>query len=268
MPQHQGRKDCQYHGGNHNNRRIIPGKTGDEILHLRFLTAGILHQLQDLGNRGIIKFLCDLYPEQPAPVDTAADDIVTHAGLPWDRLPGKGRGIHHGIPKYHPAVQRNPLPGFYHDDIAHLHVIRVHLLKLSVLLYVGVFRTDVHKLRDGLPGAVHRITLEQFAHLIEQHDCHCLRIFPYSECAKGGYCHEKILIKNLAVLNVSECFVYNIPTNQHIGNQIYCQPAPDTWSCGQRTHMVRHSQRDIYNECSYDTEKHCLLFLCHNDFLS
>ena len=166
-------KDCEF-VGNHNYGRIIPGKTRDEVLHLRFLAAGILHQLQDLGNRGIIKFLCNLHPEQPASIDTAADDIITHSGLPWNRFTGKGRGVHHGITEYHLAVQGNPLPGFNHDDIAHLYVIRVHLLKLSVLLNVGVFRTDIHKLRDGLPGTVYCITLEQFAYLVKQHDCNCL----------------------------------------------------------------------------------------------
>ena len=70
----QGWKDCQDHSADGNNRRIVFGKFGDEVLNLRFLGACVFHQLKDLGNGGIIKLFGGADFQGTTSIDTAADD--------------------------------------------------------------------------------------------------------------------------------------------------------------------------------------------------
>ena len=68
--------------------------------------------------------------------------------------------------------------------------------------------------------------LERFSHLIKQHDRHSFRIFPHTKGAEGSHCHQEILIKHLAVADIPECLIYNVPSYKNIGNQIQGHLSP------------------------------------------
>ena len=44
--------------------------------------------------------------------------------------------------------------------------------------------------------------------------------------AEGSHCHQEILIKHLAVADIPECLIYNVPSYKNIGNQIQGHLSP------------------------------------------
>ena len=70
--QEQSQRRIHHTGG------IVFGKPGDKLLADGFLFAGILHQLQNFGNRGFLTGLCHRHPQQPRQVHAAADDVIAH----------------------------------------------------------------------------------------------------------------------------------------------------------------------------------------------
>ena len=102
--QEDRRHDCEKHGRDHYYGSIISGKTCDEVLHLGFFAAGIFHQLQNPGHCGVVEFLCDLYAEKPAAVDTAAYDLRALAHSAGNGFSCQSRGIYHGFTGNHTAV--------------------------------------------------------------------------------------------------------------------------------------------------------------------
>ena len=89
LPQKKRRQNRQQYGSDHYRRSIISGKPGNEVFHRRFFAAGIFHQFQDPGHRGIVKFLCDLYTQKTTSIDAAADHLVSGFCPSWNRFPCK-----------------------------------------------------------------------------------------------------------------------------------------------------------------------------------
>ena len=109
-------KDCQCQSSDRHDRRIVFCKPRNEILNLCLFRAGIFHQLQNSGNRRIIKFLRGTHLQSSASVDTAADDRITGYRPSRNRFTGKGGGIDHGFTFYDDPVKRNALSRLDHDD--------------------------------------------------------------------------------------------------------------------------------------------------------
>ena len=111
-------------------------------------------------------------------VDAAADDRLSRLDLPGQALTSQGAGVQGGAALDDLAVQGDLLAGLDHNDAAHGHLLRVHLLQAAVPLDIGIVRADVHQSADVLPALAHGIALEQLADLIEQHDRDGLGIVP------------------------------------------------------------------------------------------
>ena len=88
--QEQGQRRIHHTGG------IVFGKPGDKLLADGFLFAGILHQLQNFGNRGFLTGLCHRHPQQPRQVHAAADDVIAHTDASGQGFAGEGGGIQCG----------------------------------------------------------------------------------------------------------------------------------------------------------------------------
>ena len=91
-------------------RGIDPGKAGNKILGPGLAGAGVFHQFQNTGNRGLAKLFCRLDMQQAAEVHTAADDLIPRLHLSWQTLAGEGTGVQGRTPFRHHAVNGQLLP--------------------------------------------------------------------------------------------------------------------------------------------------------------
>ncbi len=89
----EGEKQSQQSGGDDHHGGVDPGELGDEVLSLGLFAAGVLHQVQDSGHRGLLKGLGDLDPQQAGQVDAAADDVAARIHLTGEGLTGEGGGV-------------------------------------------------------------------------------------------------------------------------------------------------------------------------------
>ena len=154
-------------------RGIVSGKARDEVFKSCFLTAGVLHQFQNLGNSGILIGLCHTYLERTVSVDTAADDIVTGSGLTRNGFSGERCSINKGFTFSDHTVQRNLFTGTDDDDAAYSDFIRIYLLDLSVFFKICIFRSDTHHFCNGLAGFADGVALEEFTDLVKEHNGKC-----------------------------------------------------------------------------------------------
>ena len=222
----QGREEGQGHGGQHHDGGIPPGKAGNEMLRLGLSAAGVLHQVQNSGDGGLLKGPGDLDLQQAGQVDAAGDHVVAGLDLPGEGLAGESGGIQGGAALQHHAVQGDALSGLDNDGVSHCHLLRVHLLQTILRLDVGVVGADVHEGGDGSPGPIHRVALEQLAHLIEQHDEDGLRVLSDGQGADGGQGHQEVFIKDLPVGDVAYRPPQHIPADHGVGHQKNGQPPP------------------------------------------
>ena len=225
-------QDGQGQGGETHSGGIHPGEPGDEVLRPRLAGGGVLHQVQDLGHRGLAEFPGGTDFQQPGHVDAAADDLVPLPDLPGQGLAGEGGGIQGGGALHHSAVDRNLLAGLDHNNGADGHLVRVYLLQLPVLFHVGVVRADVHQLTDVPAAPAYCIALEPLADLIEQHDGDGLGVIPaplvqgQGNGAHSGHGHQEVLVEHLAVLDALQGLSQDVVTCDQIGDQVQPKPHP------------------------------------------
>ena len=77
----------------------------------------------------------------------------------------------------------------------------------------------VHEFGNGFSRFVHRLILQEFSQLIEDHHSGCFRILLDRNSAHGGNRHQKLLVKDLAAQNVAYGRQNDIISGQKIGNQ-------------------------------------------------
>ena len=256
----------QRRGGDHHAGGVIPGKPGDEILTGGFLFAGVLHQVQNLGDGGFLAGLGHPHPQHAGLIHAAADDVVPYCYVPGDGLAGEGGGVQSGGALDYLAVQGYPLAGLYHDNRANGNVLRVYLLNFAVLPFqVGGVGTNVHQGGDGLPGLTHGIVLEQLAHLVEQHDEHGFGVFRCGEGTHGGQGHQEVFVEHLAVFDVADGLVQHIPADDGVGRQVAQggQQALLRQHAQGAQHFDHHQQR----RRNYDAPNHFFLFFAHGSSL-
>ncbi len=261
QPDHR-RQDRQRQRAVAHHRRVNAGELGDEILAAGFAGAGVLHQLQYLGHRGLAKGLRGPDLQHAGHVDAAADDLVALPGVPGQALAGQGAGVQGGAALGDDAVDGHLLARLHHNDGADGHLVRVHLHQLTVLLDVGVVRTDVHQRADVLPALAHRVALEQLADLIEQHHGDGLVVVAaflidgQRERTHRGHRHQEVLVEHPPVGDALSGLLQNVVADDQIRCQIQRQPQPpchrDDVQRGQ------HHRRDEY---AYE---HFLLFFRHS----
>ena len=76
----QAAAECECRGSAGDGGGVDAGKARDEVLGVRLLFAGILHELQDACDSGLAKGLGGAHADEARHVDTATDDIVAGLG--------------------------------------------------------------------------------------------------------------------------------------------------------------------------------------------
>ena len=266
----QRRQDGQRRGADDDHRRIVSREAGNEVLGTRFPGGGVFHQIQYFADRAFTENLCGPDAQHAAHVDAAADDLVT--GL--YALTGQGAGVQAGFPVFHDAVNRDFLPGFHRNDAAGFHFVRIHPDQLSVLLQIGIIRSDIHQFGNVPPAFAHGIALEQFADLVKQHYGDGLVIIAGFQQAddqgpNGGDGHEEVFVEHLAVQDPFEGFPQDIMSDDEVGHQVQ-QHAQETLQqaaflhSGKPREIFRKEMQDCQeNRRRTDANQHFFLFLGH-----
>ena len=208
------KRGAPHHCGRVDAREFRDGVLGFGLHHL-----GIFDQFQNLGDRRFPERLLHRNAQQTADIDAAADDRVARPDLAKRRFARKRHRVQLGTAFQHTAVKRNLFPGAHHDDLADLYFVRRERDLRAVALDRCRVGTDVHQRGNRLAASSHRDVLEQFAHLVEQHDKDRLGIFADNKRANGGNHHQKMLVKQLPVPEIEDCRPHNIPSDQKIRNQ-------------------------------------------------
>ena len=252
-PEDEGRDQEEGQGRDDHAGGIVMGEAGDEGLALGLAIAGVLHQLQDPGDGGLLAGLRHLDAEKPRLVDAAAEDLVPAVHVPGHGLAGESGGIQGGAALGDGAVQRHPLAGLHHDGLAHGHVLHVHLFDVTVPFHEGGVRPQVHQLADGGPGAVHGHILEELTGLVEEHDEDGLGVVPGAVGAHGGESHQEVLVKDLAVDDAKDGLAQHVVADDEEGDQV---EGPDgEGKLRQELHDQKQRRRDD------DAPQDLLLFL-------
>ena len=180
----------------------------------------MLHKLQYLCRCGFTEGLGGPYSQDSAEVHAAGKDIFSLADAAGNALSGKGYGIKAGSALKHGSVHRNLLSGADHDDFSNLNVFRMDGKDFAVPLDVCAVGTDVHKVRDGLPGAAFGNLLEEFSDLEEKHDEDglrelrlCTRHESDAKGAQGSDTHEEILAECLSVKKALRRLLERVPAH-------------------------------------------------------
>ena len=113
------------------------------------------------------------------------------------------------------------------NDAADGDIVRVDLDELAVALDVGVVGGDVHHAGDRLAALAHRIALEQFSYLVEQHDGAALGKLRLGlgeadggKSADGGDGHEERLVEGFAAPNVAPCLAQHVMAGDKVGDEV------------------------------------------------
>ena len=143
-----------------------------------------------------------------------------------DGLAGEGGGVQLRGALEDDAVDGHALAGLDHDDVAHGNLVGAHLRQAAIALHVGKVRRDVHHGGDGLAALAHGVGLEDFSHLVEEHDGRALGHVwlglgeeHHGKRADGGHRHEEVLVKDLAVANVAPGLLQDVVAGYGIGDE-------------------------------------------------
>ena len=236
---------------------VHAGKTGDEVLGAGLLHAGIFHEVEDLGDRGLAKFLAGAHLEQAGHVHTAADDLVAGLHIAGQALAGQGCGVQGRSALHDHAVDGHTFAGLDHDHGADFDIIGVHLFQLAVcVLDVGVVGADVHQAGDALAAFADGHALEQLTDLVKEDDGAALDIVAQRERAHGGNGHQEALVERLAVLDALERLAQDIPAHHEVRDEVEHQ-LHRGGECGQE--LQDHDQDD---RCD-DLIQHLFLLFGH-----
>ena len=216
----QRREHSQQHGADHDGRRVVTREFGNKVFRLCFFRTGIFYKIQNLGDGGFSKFLCNTYTQQAALIHTAADDVTACAHIPRQRFACERRCINSGISVQNYTVQWDAFSCFDNDGVTHRHVVRVNLFQFAVTFNIGVIGPDVHQSCNGLTRTPHRIALEQLTHLIKQHDLYRFGKFLQTKSANSCQCHQKIFIKYLPVSDIPYGFPHDVPPDDCVDRKI------------------------------------------------
>ena len=186
-------------------RCIIFCKFRNKVLWSWFSGCRFFYQFQYLGYRWFSELFCCTDLQHTCQIDTATDDLITCLRFSWNAFACQCTCIQCGCTCYNHTINRHFLSRLDNDHCSDLNFIRIHLLKLSILLYVCIIRTDIHQFTDIPTALSNCIALEKFTDLIKQHNSN--RFIKVSglliKCNRNrtdrSNCHQEILIKYLPV---------------------------------------------------------------------
>ena len=193
----------------------------------------MLYKLQYLCGGGFAEGLGRLHPQDSAQVYAAGKDLVSLADAAGNAFSRQRNRIQAGCAFNHGSVHGNLVSGTYDDDFPNLHIFRMYRQDFPVPLYVCNVRTDVHEVRNGLPGASLGHFFEEFSHLEEQHDEDRLRELGLcaghetdTQGSQGGDAHEEILTEGFTLQKALCGLLERIPAHNKIRYQKQQQILP------------------------------------------
>ena len=266
---HQRGEQCKGQGRVAYHRGIYPGETGDESLRMGLVRCTVLHEFQDLGNCRFAELLRRSHTQHAGHVDAPAQHLVAGFHLPGEGLAGEGSRIQGRLPFRHHTVDRHFFAGLHDYYRARLDIVGIHPLERAVFfLDIGIVGTDVHK-GGYVPAApAHRIALEEFPYLIEEHHRDGLQIISAlliqgeGESAQGGHHHQEVLVEDTLASHAQERLPQDIVTYDQIDSQIIQQAFADS---SERQHgNIREQGQHGRGHGGHDyADEHLLLFVVH-----
>ena len=127
----------------------LVGQLGDGGLG----TGGLVHQLNNLGEGGLVAHLVGPHLEITALVDGSADDLVSGLLVHGDALAGDGTLIQRAGAFQQHTVHRHTLACLDDQDVAFLHFFGGNDGFYTVPDHRSFFGGQIHQLIDGIRGA-------------------------------------------------------------------------------------------------------------------
>ena len=187
----------------------------------------VLHEVQDLGGGGFTEGLGRADAEDAGEIDTAGEDFILRVHGFRDGFARERHGVQGGVPFQDDAVHRHFLTGLNDNDFALLDGLGGHGFKFALALHMGRIRTDVHEVGNRLPAPAFGDSLEQFAHLEEQHHEHRLRelrLRPRQEAddKRPDRCdgHEEVLVQRFAMGQCLDGLFDGLPPHDEVRDEV------------------------------------------------
>ena len=214
--------------------------------------SAVFHQFEYLGHGGLTEFLRSAQMQHARHVHAPAQDLIANRHLPRERFSREGCGIERRAPFGHDPVDRHFLAGQDYYYRTRLHIVGVHAAQAAVsVLDIGIIGADVHEGGNAAAALAHRIALEEFTYLIEEHYGYRLQIIAAAlvkrqgKGAQGGDYHKEVLVEDPLVAYAQEGFAEDVVAYQDVDRQIIQEPvrhATKGQDAGIRQQSERHSK--------------------------
>ena len=197
------------------------------------MLGGVFHEVQDLGGGGFAEGLGGFHAEDAGEIDTARENLVLRVYGSRDGLARERHGVQGGVPLQDDTVHRHFLTGLNDNDFALLDGLGGHGFELALALHMGRIRADVHEMGNRLPAPAFGDSLEQFAHLEEQHHEHRLRelrLRPRQEAddKRPDRCdgHEEVLVQRFAMGQCLDRLLDGLPPHDEVRDEVNQKVSP------------------------------------------
>ena len=114
---------------------------------------GVLHQLDDLGQGGVLPHPVGPHPQKASLVDGSPGHLIPRDLIHRHAFPGEHAFIHRRFPGEHHSVGGDLAPRLHQQHIPHLHLRQGDLFFLAIPLHQGGLGGKGHQSLDGFPGA-------------------------------------------------------------------------------------------------------------------
>ena len=192
-------------------------EAADEVLGAGLLLRGVLDELEDARDGGLLEGRGRLDGEHAGHVDAAADNLPALFHDAGYRLAGERRGVDLRLACDDDTVKRHALAGLDDDFGAYGNFVGVDLDKLAVAHDIRVVRGNIHHVRDRFARLAYGVAFEQRANLVKKHDSCAFGHVGFGfgeedegECADGGNGHEQILVERLFVRDTMPGFCQHV----------------------------------------------------------
>ena len=209
-------RERRYHGKSdrreHHERRVIFCERRNEVFRFRLFARSIFHHVENFRGGAVVKLLGNPYLEVAVESDRSAENFVARPNERRRAFARQSAGVKVSVSADDHAVKRNFLAGNNEHAFAHGNFFGINLHLFAVPFNARLVRSDIHQRRYRLPRFADGVTLEKFAHLIEQNNGDAFRKIarPFGnaerERAERRYRHKKILVENFSVSDISRRF--------------------------------------------------------------
>ncbi len=136
----------------------------------RFRALGVLHQLDDLGQGGILTHFGRPEAERARLVDRRPDDLVSRLFGHWQTLSSDHTLVHRAATLSDHAIHRHLFAGPHDHYVAHQHLFHGDVHLLAIPYHSRRLGLQAHQLLDGLVGLAFGARLQHLAQQDEGDD--------------------------------------------------------------------------------------------------